>query len=567
MAGSSGFLFQEASQSWGLYYDGTAKQLQFVKDVAGARQAMALVDLATGSFRTEGSLEAQGNVTARGQLRAMAAGGQLATLAHDGSDATLATGAGDLLLAPASRLVRLDQDLEVYRSVTVGGILQQTVLHDDRLALPQDASIGPAGGELLLEGVGDSDALRKVRVTSKLFVDGTLEAGDTARFRAAPGATEAGGRLELAGVDAAKGDVLLGNHNGDLSLTTRAGATRTVRISGQGDGVANLDVEGTGTFGNLALKAGGTFGDLTLKDGAKLVVLGAGAALPGRIGVGTATPEQQLHLYSTSGTSGLRLEAETVAGRGRWEIQTREDGGLYLYDTLAGPGPVLGQTRMKIDKLGTSSLYGPLSMGSQPISGVRYLELQGPGGRDRGMLWSGTGANPSAIYVAGHKDGRDTTDGPLWFNSDAGFVWANGYDALDTSYLMSLGNGGVLHLPLALGVGTASAPSHRLHVQQQDGTGRVDLLRLENPGNNNFEIVSFGDGYLPRPGWIQLGGWNQDVHLALVADSRAAFQAGTSQQGIFLRGDTGHVGIGTDAPGARLTVRKTVADGAYEDLL
>ena len=403
----------------------------------------------------------------------------------------------------------------------------------------------------MVAGVGDDEASRRLRLDSRVDVSESLTVAGPLRSDASAGAASAGGKLVLGGAGA-HGDVTVQDNNGDLRIYTRTGATQTVRIFGWGDGVANLDVEGTATFG-----AG-----LILAEGAELIVPGSAADGLGQIGVGTADPEQQLHIFSSTGEAGLRIETVGDGALSNWEILGMADGSLAVRDLVAD------QTRLAITGAGTVRLpTGHLDMANHNIHTVNGLQFNDPGGRDEGIWWRATGAVETSIYVATHKSGASNGDGALWFNSDQGFVWTNDYGDDDLRYLLRLGNDGVLHAPARLGLGLAAAPTHLLHATALEPVGPVGLLRLENQGQNNFEIISFGDSHPTRGGWVQMGGWNQDVSLALVADTTAAFHSGTSQRGIFVRGDSGNVGVGTASPGAPLEVLRTLPAGTTEDLL
>ena len=553
--GASGYVFQEADPAWGLYYSGGDRTFQFTRMGAGGAESVASVDLETGNIYTKGWIEAEGTITSHSQLRMTSAGGDI-FVEHDGAEGLVGTSGGDLRLTPAGGDVQVDDRLTVQQELTVGAFPDRATLSADQLALPLGNGLVTPGvrqeaSTLVVAGVGDSEELRRIRLDSRVDVTHSLTVDGTLRSDPPAGSAQAGGKLVLGGAGA-NGNVTVQDYNGDLRIYTRQGATQTVRIFGYGNGTANLDVEGTATFG----------GGLILAEGAELVVPGSAADSLGQIGVGTADPEQQLHIFSSTGEAGLRIETVGDGALSNWEILGLADGSLAVRDLVAD------QTRLAITGGGTVRLpTGHLDLVNHNLYSVNGLQFADPGVPDEGVLWHGTGAVRTGIYVAAHKSGASNADGALWFNSDLGFVWANDYGDDDNRYLMRLANDGVLHAPGRLGLGLASAPSHLLHASALNAAGSVGLLRLENVGQNNFEIISFGDAHPTRGGWVQMGGWNRDVHVALVADTFAEFQAGTSQQGIFLRGDTGNVGVGTASPTARLEVRKVLGHAASEDML
>lgn len=112
-----------------------------------------------------------------------------------------------------------------------------------------------------------------------------------------------------------------------------------------------------------------------------------------------------------------------------------------------------------------------------------------------------------------------------------------------------------------LGIGT-NAPSGLLHVYYPaiNVTTRQKLQHWEFANNSNFQLDIFGDAHSVRPGFIQMGGWNNDARLAFVVDNKAAVEAGSSLQGLFINPTfyntslTGLVGIGTSSPEATLHV-------------
>ena len=109
-------------------------------------------------------------------------------------------------------------------------------------------------------------------------------------------------------------------------------------------------------------------------------------------------------------------------------------------------------------------------------------------------------------------------------------------------------------IPNALGVGMEN-PSSKFHVYQSassNNTSRANMARWELNDNSNVNFDIFGDAHANRPGWFQIGGWNADVGIAIVSDTLADVEAGTSTNGIFIKND--NVGIGTQNPSSKFEI-------------
>lgn len=107
-----------------------------------------------------------------------------------------------------------------------------------------------------------------------------------------------------------------------------------------------------------------------------------------------------------------------------------------------------------------------------------------------------------------------------------------------------------------LGIGI-SAPTAMLHVKYPNTniSTRQKFQHWEWVSNSNFQLDFFGDAHAGRPGMVQFGGWNNDVALGFVVDSKTSVEDGTSVKGLFIRtSGTGIVGIGTATPASYLDV-------------
>ena len=570
--GASGYVFEEAEQFWGLYYDGARQSFVFTREEGGGASEQVRIDLQDGDIFTKGSVEALGTIWSHAGLQVGDPAPQL-YLEHDGDDGRVGTHEGGLVLAPTDGDVRLQDRLRVDESVRVGAFPTQSVLHGTGLDLPVgNGALVPGvrveGSRLDILGVGDDDLDRSVRVRSRLKVDASIEVDGPIHSDPVAGAASAGGKLVLGGAGA-HGDVTIQDFNGSLRIYTQAGAAETVRIYGWGDGTAGLEVEGAATFegGAVVLPA------------APLLLPNAAAGPLGRIGLGVADPQRQLHVFNTTGQAGLLLETTGDGGSASWELVVRDASGLALHDLDSGID------RLRLAPDGTVAVGGPLDMGAQPVLRAGGLAFAAPGGAAQGLRWANSGARESAVYVSGHKDGRDASDGPLWFNSDEGFRWAADYSD-DETYAMSLTATGSLLVPARLGVGSP-APASALEVR---GVAAVlaDLppSPAAPPAVTALYLYATGSDELGRANqllvgsteadgtWAQIGLGRSDDETTVYAPAVLAYQA--TDAAAFSRGDlvfatraemtdtppaermritaAGAVGVGTDAPEYALDV-------------
>ena len=532
--GASGYVFQEADADWGLYYDGDDNTFVFTSQQGGAPVAQTTVDLETGNIFTRGWIEALGTITSHSQLRVTHTDGDL-FLEHDGTDALVGATTGDLRLTPAGGDVRVEQRLAVGDLVSVGTFPLRSNLQPERLELPTGSGslvpdVGINGARLRIRGAGNSEDGRTVEVQNRLFVGNYLEVDGTIRSDPVEGANGAsGGKLQLGGTGD-NGDVTIQDYNGDLRIYTRSGATRTVRIFGWSDGVADLEVEGVARFE----------GGIELQPGAQFVVPGATADSLGQVGVGTGAPARQVHVFSTTGEAGLRLETATGGGTGSWDLVTRDDGSLYFHNVPAGAD------RLRLEPSGRLHLLSQeLHMQNHNVVAVNGIQFNDPGGRTEGLWWHGTGGPPTAIYVSADKDGAANADGAIWFNSDQGFVWADNYNDNDEDYRMRLSSGGDLNLKGRLGV-------------QRDPSANIETQGINNAGNPGGYIRM---GY-PHAGLHIYSGRADDM-ASIVMQSHLSPDRGvrlrtTGYGGHFVvegyNGGSGWLGLGTATPARHLHV-------------
>ena len=305
----------------------------------------------------------------------------------------------------------------------------------------------------------------------------------------------------------------------------------------------------------------------------------------GNVGIGIENPQETLHVngsfglgtFSVSGTNtpGFKIEYEdagtstTVFKHNRWgsniffkrNSSSGEKNQLYL----GGQNHRLdlfndnNEVSVRLATNGTTFFNGGnLFVGNGVSQNGQRREVRVYGYDNHAQFYGSMHSN--------YDDNKRTFD--ISTNSNTSQLKIDASAKSDANIVILPGvNGNV-------GIGTTN-PSHLNHVSGRLNSGRLPLARYENVGNSNAQIDIFGDAHPNRAGWVQFGGWNSDVNMAIVADSKANVENGLSTKGIFLKGHSGNVGIGTTNPGAyklavegRIGAREVeVKNGSWADFV
>lgn len=197
-----------------------------------------------------------------------------------------------------------------------------------------------------------------------------------------------------------------------------------------------------------------------------------------------------------------------------------------------------------------NNMYAGISgnVGIGTTSPSQKLHVSGIGDTKAHVATSGSG-NPAILL-----DASGVNNSELFVNrTDAGHLYIN--TGGTTRMVIRSDNGNV-------GIGT-TRPIALVHSSGRSDSGRIETFRGENTGNIDFSVNVFGKGYTTRPSTVQLGVNNADGNIALVIDNKNVIEAGTSNNGLFIKSG-GNVGIGTANPGRRLHVN---GDGSIDDFV
>ena len=317
---------------------------------------------------------------------------------------------------------------------------------------------------------------------------------------------------------------------------------------------------------------------------------GSGPALTipnGKVGIGTTTPAYELEVENATGSAEILVDGKG-SGLGGVYIRGAVRAEIELYDAGAGAD----QKRKMIWSDDGKLIFGKTN--DAWTAGTNQMVID-----NNGKVGIGTSTPEALVHVNGSSttyvnqliQNTNTTAGPygaagisLKANGSDGFIyaWPSNSTTANRAGRLIVGTGsgnaaGVLlkttgNHPIELtayedgssapdlvvkpdgkiGVGTAS-PAEMIHIAKSSASGYVGI-RNENSGNSNLEIRSYGDSSAAWPSAGIITTWNTDVDLGLVADTKTLVDNGTSSHYLWLKANSGNVGIGTKAPAKRLEV-------------
>ncbi len=296
----------------------------------------------------------------------------------------------------------------------------------------------------------------------------------------------------------------------------------------------------------------------------------ADAHLPAALGVGTAQPTHGVHVVaaenlalfeSTSDAAALRLATNRGIGN-RAEIANRPDGRLAL--STGGAADALNLTR---DGRVGAGIATPVPNARLQVHGGALAVAQdatltradaaihvcgSAGGYDRLLQMSPLGSSKPGLNLLASRSAASTEQ---W--------WSWGVSADDKWRIQKgtqmAGDGGLTLTASALGVRTAS-PTNALHVNATEGIRQNSLYLSGGPGGSSLSYNAYrnaaGSWAFPDPSrpalTMEIDDAGGKARWDLWTTPTSAKTSWTHRMRI--DGETGHVGLATTVPAARLHV-------------
>jgi len=280
----------------------------------------------------------------------------------------------------------------------------------------------------------------------------------------------------------------------------------------------------------------------------------------------TTWTETHTDVQLQEGMFGVMLGSETsldgVDFSQMSQLQFSADGVSQVVDISKVPhafyADTVGQTT-----LGSLSCGGEVSAakwtGSQWIC-IDWASLKGEKGDQGEPGKDGKDGQPGL----NGNDGKDGAQGIPGQNGKDGAPGTQGQDGKDGAPGASpfgLSGNNAHYTAGNVGIGI-TIPDEKLEVSERNTTGYTGI-RLQNPSQSTVDLRAYGDSSSQWTGATLLGSWNMDVDLGLVADSKTKLDNGTSNHVVWLKANTGNVGIGTTSPEAKLDVKGDIVSNEY----